>query len=158
MKLEYCMTHTCKECRYKCEEYLEEERKEKHMPNKPLHFCNHAGCNELVTTRYCEKHKQQEQKRYDRQRGTAAERGYTYRWDKYSKLFLKKPENVFCKLQLPGCTNLAKCVDHIDPPYGPDDPRFWDPENHQASCIHCNSAKGHTKIVGEAEPFSAMKG
>jgi 5-methylcytosine-specific restriction protein A len=36
-------------------------------------------------------------------------------------------------------------VDHIDPPDGPGDPRFWDTANHQPACIHCNSVKGHKK-------------
>lgn len=32
-------------------------------------------------------------------------------------------------------------VDHIIPVDGPDDPRFWDPENHQSLCHACHSAK-----------------
>jgi len=102
---------------------------------------------------YCDKHKKQDQRVRDKRRGTPHQRGYSYRWSLYSKAFLRNPDNVFCKLQLPGCTNLAGCVDHKDPPDGPDDPRFWDPNNHQAACIHCNSVKGHRMIKGEAEPF-----
>lgn len=138
------------------------------MPNRPMAICSVPGCSELVPagTGYCEKHaEKQKQKRkesfkeYDKQRGSASERGYDYRWQKYSRWFLKQPENVFCKLQLPGCTNLSECVDHIDPPDGPKDPRFWDKNNHQGACLHCNSVKGHKKIVGTAEPFEAsMKG
>ena len=127
------------------------------MPSKAKRICNHPGCRELVDGRYCEKHKKQDQRVRDERRGSAHERGYTYRWSKYSKLFLSNPENVFCKLQLPGCTNLSECVDHIDPPDGPDDPRFWDPNNHQGACIHCNSKKGHSKQVGTAKPFEAMR-
>ena len=62
-------------------------------------------------------------------------------------------ENQFCSLRLPGCTFIAQCVDHIDPPDGPDDPRFWDKNNHQPACIHCNSVKGHRKIVGSYKVF-----
>lgn len=128
------------------------------MASKAKRICNHPGCSELVDSGYCEKHKKQNQRQRDQRRGSANQRGYTYRWQKYSKLFLSNPDNVFCKLQLPGCDNLAECVDHIQPPDGPDDPRFWEPRNHQPACIHCNSTKGHRKQVGTAKPFDAMKG
>ena len=124
------------------------------MPYKPLRPCLQPGCPELVSKGYCDKHKKD--KEYDRRRGTANQRGYTYRWQKYSRHFLSRPDNVFCKLQLLGCTNLAECVDHIVPPDGPDDPRFWDPANHQAACIHCNSVKGRRAQKGTAMPFEAM--
>jgi 5-methylcytosine-specific restriction protein A len=125
-------------------------------------MCGYSGCSRLVTPpeRYCERCKpkaQQQVRQRDQHRGSAYSRGYDYRWSKYSKLFLANPKNVFCKLQLPGCTNLAECPDHIDPPDGPDDPRFWDTNNHQPACLHCNSVKGHTKIEGKAEPFTSMK-
>jgi 5-methylcytosine-specific restriction protein A len=68
-------------------------------------------------------------------------------------MFIKHPDNIFCKLQLNGCTNLAECTDHIVPPTGPSDPLFWDKSNHQAACIHCNSVKGHTSIKGDVKPF-----
>ena len=124
------------------------------MPSKPLHICNHPGCPNLAADRFCIEHTKQERQRYDKQRGSASERGYTYRWSKYSKRFLSQPENVFCKLHLDsGCTEISQCVDHVDPPDGPNDPRFWDPANHQGACIHCNSVKGHTMIKGVAEPF-----
>lgn len=128
------------------------------MPTKALHFCNRPGCDVLVSGRFCDEHAKEEQRRYDRQRGTAHERGYTSRWQKYSKWFLKQPENVFCKLQLHGCTGIAQCVDHIDPPNGPDDPMFWRPDNHQPACIHCNSVKGRRKMVGKGNPYDALKG
>lgn len=127
------------------------------MPNRPLRICNHPGCHELVRSGYCEKHKQQDQQQRDQRRGSANERGYTYRWQRYTKVFLANPENVFCKLQMPGCTNISECVDHIDPPDGPDDPRFWDPHNHQGACIHCNSVKGHRKQAGTGRPFEARR-
>lgn len=28
MNTEYCMIHTCKQCKFKCQEYIEEERAE----------------------------------------------------------------------------------------------------------------------------------
>ena len=123
------------------------------MPLRPLKPCSHPGCPNLTSERFCPEHARTERQRYDQQRGSAHERGYTYRWSKYSKWFLRQPENVFCKLQLLGCTNLSECVDHIDPVNGSSDPKFWQPENHQGACVHCNSVKGKRKIVGEGKPF-----
>ncbi len=120
------------------------------MPNRPFKPCNYPGCSALVSgEKYCEKHKPIVQSQQDERRGSAHERGYDSRWRRYSKWFLRQPDNVLCKLQLPGCTVLAKCVDHIDPPNGSNDPRFWDRKNHQAACIHCNSVKGHKHIKGQ---------
>jgi 5-methylcytosine-specific restriction protein A len=128
------------------------------MPQRLKRPCSQPGCPALVPVgeRYCEKHRKEVARRYDQERGTAHERGYTARWRHYSRWFLKQPENVFCRLQLPGCTNLAQCVDHIDPPDGPNDPKFWDPNNHQSACIHCNSVKGRKVIRGDGKPFESI--
>ena len=134
------------------------------MPSRAKRICNYPGCNQLVDSGYCEKHqknrqvdRKQQARLEDQRRGSAHERGYTSKWQRYSRWFLHQHENVFCKLQLPGCTNLAECVDHIQPPASPDDPLFWKPTNHQAACIHCNSVKGRRMIVGKGEPFGANK-
>ena len=117
-------------------------------------FCAHPGCAALVSgsARYCEEHKadgQQAERARDQRRGSARVRGYTTRWNKYSKWFLSLPENQFCALHLDdGCAIVAQCVDHIDPPDNASDPRFWDTSNHQPACIHCNSVKGRRKLVG----------
>ena len=121
------------------------------MPSRAPHFCNQPGCNVLTNDTYCDLHRPIHAREQDKRRGTATERGYDNRWRKYSKWFLSQPENQICKLHLDGCTLIARCVDHINPPSGRDDPLFWDTSNHQASCIHCNSVKGHTHIKGEYE-------
>lgn len=124
------------------------------MPSKPKRFCAHAGCKNLTTGKYCDLHQidaDQAYKMRDRSRGTASQRGYTYRWSKYSKRFLSMPENQICKLHLPGCTLLAECVDHIEAVTGPYDPNFWNPKNHQSSCTHCNVIKGKRTIKGTFE-------
>lgn len=124
---------------------------------RPMKLCSWPGCPNLVRGQtYCEQHAKQKQRNQDQRRGSAHERGYTYRWSKYSKWFLSQTENVFCKLQLPGCTNLAQCVDHVQAPNGPNDPLFWQRDNHQSSCLHCNSVKGNKTLKGEAEPFGHM--
>lgn len=125
------------------------------MPRKLPTPCNHQGCPSLTIDRFCNDHKKHHQRQQDKRRGTAHQRGYDSRWQRYSRFFLKQPKNAFCKLQLTGCNNISQCVDHIDPPEGPNDKRFWDPDNHQAACIHCNSVKGHRSVVGEGKPFEA---
>lgn len=115
------------------------------MPSRPLRPCAQPGCSELVEKGYCEKHKKarlRDDRAYDRRRGTAASRGYGYRWQKYRDLFLKQPENVFCvKCLEKDIYELATEVDHITPVSGPDDPGFYDPANHQPLCHACHSRK-----------------
>lgn len=139
------------------------------MAQKSLRFCKHSGCCNLATQNgYCETHKYEEKekrliyeqnrkkamiKRYGKhteKRESSSKRGYTWSWAKYSKSFLSKAENKFCCLRLDdGCTIIADCVDHIDPPTGAGDKLFWNKQNHQPACIHCNSVKGHKKIKGK---------
>ncbi len=123
--------------------------------NRAKRFCRHPGCRELTghESGYCEAHRgewEEKNRARDVRRGTARARGYDSKWAGYSKRFLSRPENQLCALKLDEkCAVLAQCVDHIDPPDGPCDPRFWDPANHQPACIHCNSVKGHRRIVGK---------
>ena len=136
------------------------------MPNKAPQFCGHHGCPELTNKRYCPEHmaeyeekQKQAQAGYERKRGSAQARGYGSRWQKYSQGFLRRPGNQLCKLHIDdGCAIVAQCVDHIDPPSGPDDPRFWDRSNHQPACIHCNSVKGHKKMLGSYDMMERIEG
>ncbi len=128
---------------------------------KAAHFCGWPGCNNVTADKYCEQHceegeamdrrkKLERLRKYDGRRGSARQRGYDARWDRYSKWFLSRPGNQLCALRLDdGCAIVSQCVDHIEPPRGADDPKFWDTANHQPSCIHCNSVKGHKKLKGE---------
>ena len=122
------------------------------LAKKPIHFCKHAGCNNLTSDSFCPLHlsdQKTKERIEDKRRGSARQRGYTTRWNKYSKWFLSLPDNQFCKLHLDeGCAGIAQCVDHIVPPSSADDPLFWDTGNHQAACIHCNSVKGKKIIKG----------
>ncbi len=125
------------------------------------HFCNAPNCSNLTSERYCDEHKyiQEEQerkraeylsKRKDGHKLNSRQRGYSSRWDKYSKWFLSQPQNQLCALRLDNkCARVAQCVDHIKPPSNARDPLFWDKNNHQPACIHCNSVKGHTELKGK---------
>ncbi|MBQ8129987.1 MAG: HNH endonuclease [Clostridia bacterium] len=124
------------------------------MAHRSKRFCRCPGCSQLTSdpSGYCEDHRHlfdEQTRRRDLRRGTAKARGYDSRWARYSKAFLAQPGHQLCALRIDeGCAIVAQCVDHIDPPDGPRDPRFWDPANHQPACIHCNSVKGHRLIVG----------
>lgn len=118
------------------------------MPYKAKRPCCNPGCAELVDSGYCDKHKRQQQRYEDQRRGTAHQRGYNSRWSRYAKFFLRQQGNQICKLRLDGCNYVAECVDHIEPHNG-DMVKFWDSNNHQAACIHCNSVKGNRTIRGD---------
>jgi 5-methylcytosine-specific restriction protein A len=70
------------------------------------------------------------------QRGTARQRGYDTRWEKYRAKFLAA--NPFCALcQQRGKLTRATVVDHIEPHKG-DHRLFWKRENHQGLCASCH--------------------
>jgi 5-methylcytosine-specific restriction protein A len=118
--------------------------------NRSKRFCSHYGCSRLVTTTYCEEHAPLHQPKDNR--GSASERGYDWKWHKFSKAYLSRPENQFCALHIsPHCTEIADCVDHIHALTGPNDPRKYDPDNLQPSCRACNTLKGKQIIEGTWE-------
>jgi len=103
------------------------------MPSKPPKPCAAPGCSQPTTDRYCEAH------RSEQWRGTASQRGYTYRWAKVRRRFLK--EHPLCaECQRQGLVVAATVVDHIVPHRG-DQALFWDRENWQALCKSCHDAK-----------------
>jgi len=110
------------------------------MPNKAFRPCARCGVN-LTRETYCDECKPLAQKDEDKRRGSAYERGYNARWQRYSKHYLRQPEHLFCVK----CGALSECVDHIKP-CAPGSPEFFDPENHQPLCIRCNSVKGRHEI------------
>jgi 5-methylcytosine-specific restriction protein A len=87
----------------------------------------------------CAKHKAQRQKELDQRRGTAAQRGYSSRWQRYRLTFLQEhPLCVQCKDA--GLIVSATVVDHVTPHRG-DYVLMWDPANHQALCKPCHDRK-----------------
>lgn len=109
------------------------------MPRKLPTPCSYPGCPELSHERYCVKHKRQTAKQYDKQRGTAAQRGYNARWRRARRRYLMdNPLCVMCKEK--GVIQAATDVDHIIPHKGDQD-LFWDESNWQALCASCHSRK-----------------
>lgn len=73
-------------------------------------------------------------------RGSASERGYTWRWHTYTVSF--KAAHPWCVRHLAiGRVVPTEHVDHIERVDGPNDPRFWNEEQHQGLCASCHSTK-----------------
>jgi 5-methylcytosine-specific restriction protein A len=114
-------------------------------PSRPKSLCR--SCKAIIDKPgYCEKCKPKHQRLMDQRRGSAAERGYNYQWSKESKAFKQQPENQFCYIRGPRCTEFVECPDHIIPPEGPNDPLFKDPNNKGPACNKCNTWKNHRSI------------
>lgn len=117
-----------------------------YMARRPRKACAHPGCPALVEAgnTYCEQHRREGYKRFDRGRGTAAQRGYGSRWGRYTRIF--KRAHPLCRAcEAKGIVTPTYVVDHIEPITGPDDPLFWEPSNHQPLCERCHNIKRATE-------------
>ena len=75
----------------------------------------------------------------ERQRPSAARRGYGFRWRRVRQAFLKRnPLCVACRAE--GRLESATVVDHVVPHRG-DPVLFWDRANWQSMCKPCHDAK-----------------
>jgi len=80
--------------------------------------------------------KNNNQKQYDDQRGSSAERGYNAKWRRYRIRYLI--DHTLC-INFDECHNVATVVDHIIPVNRGGS--FWDPDNHQLMCKSCHDRK-----------------
>lgn len=117
-----------------------------------LVLCSYPGCRRPVPRgqKYCSAHEAagrkreeaQKRERWDRRlkkKGSAAERGYGYRWAQLRKRFLF--DHPLCaKCLSEGRAVAATDVDHIVPHRG-DQALMWDESNLQALCHSCHSRK-----------------
>ncbi len=102
------------------------------MPSSPPGVCNNHGCGRITHDRYCEQHKREKRQRSDKERGTAAQRGYGSKWRKARQGYLAHhPLCVMCEAD--NVLNVATVVDHILPHKG-DMKLFWDRKNWQPLC------------------------
>jgi 5-methylcytosine-specific restriction enzyme A len=75
----------------------------------------------------------------DRQRPSAARRGYGPRWRRARAAYLARhPLCVRC--QAAGCIEPSTVVDHVVPHRG-DEKLFWDTRNWAPSCKRCHDSK-----------------
>lgn len=127
------------------------------MPVARPRPCLYPGCAALVRNGgYCERHAVAQQERArekDRERGSAASRGYGYRWAKTSQGFLRN--NPLCRHCADrGRVTAAEVTDHIVPhrlaeALASGEPErivearslFWDRSNWQPLCWTCHSRK-----------------
>ena len=102
---------------------------------------------------YCADHRRAKQQtvkaelqQADKVRGTAAQRGYGYRWQKLRAAYLASHQTCAeCRRQ--GRLTIAVIVDHITPHKG-DMALFWDPTNWQPLCKPCHDRKTATEDGG----------
>ncbi len=110
------------------------------MPKAHMKPC--AGCRRavLMGVRRCERCARRERQQYDRDRGTAAQRGYGHRWRLARATYVREhPLCVPCASA--GKVTAAAEVDHIVAHEEIGDAWFWDRENWQSLCKRCHSAK-----------------
>lgn len=112
------------------------------MPQRPAKICGKAGCFRPTSDVYCERHIDETnnaQRRYDRTRGTTAERGYGARWQRAARRYLR--QNPLCvQCQTRGRVKQSAEVDHKTP-HENDQELFWDEDNWQALCKPCHTRK-----------------
>jgi len=124
------------------------------MPVSSLKPCSHAGCGVLVRgSSRCDKHKNENKRTFDDNRGSSSERGYGYKWQRAREGFLRKhPLCVRCGES--GYVVAAVVVDHIIPHKLEDSNKsgdvarieksrslFWDRNNWQPLCKICHDKK-----------------
>ena len=122
------------------------------MPARTQRYCIQPGCWNLTDKGRCPDH----------ERGSASQRGYDYRWLKYSRRFRKRymlcgmgprwpkptfegaPAGCLAKGKLTAATKgKPHHVDHIVPvKRSENETLFWDPMNHQTLCRVCHFVKG----------------
>jgi 5-methylcytosine-specific restriction protein A len=112
------------------------------MPIKPRRPCAYPGCPELVRGgRYCPAHQQEVARKQDAARGSSAQRGYGYRWQKLRIAYLRVHPicvDPFGVHKRDGRIEPATDVDHIIPrAQGGTD----DEDNLEAMCHSCHSRK-----------------
>lgn len=125
------------------------------MPMRPKTICKHPGCGKLIDAPgYCEPHTKQRTREVDSRRGTAKERGYTYRWRQARAAFLA--ECPLCReCEKAGRLTAATVVDHVVPHKG-NDTLFWERGNWQPLCASCHSVKTATEDGGFGNAVRAL--
>lgn len=117
------------------------------MPLQALRPCKLVGCPNLTRNTYCDLHKREQRNNYyDKNRPTATQRGYNYKWTQQRTKYLRNnPLCVRCAEK--DLITIATVVDHIVPHKGDMD-LFWDESNWQSLCKRCHDIKTATEDGG----------
>ena len=111
------------------------------MPTAPMHVCAGPGCRTAIPSgdRWCPSCRAEHNRNDRERRGSARERLYDARWERYRRAYLSQhPLCVECAAA--GRTTPATVVDHVRAHKG-DLALFWDPANHRALCRRCHDAR-----------------
>jgi len=110
------------------------------MPHAPKRPCRHPGCPALVNGRFCDTHLAEHNRTFDRDRGTAAQRGYDARHRRWRALVLARyPICVDCGMRP------STEADHVIPLEQGGD---WSLENGRGRCKGCHSRKTRRENMG----------
>ncbi len=140
------------------------------MPLSALRPCAYPRCPVLGRTPRCPQHTKQvsqaKHQAYDLRRGTRHERGYDSRWVRYRDWWFRQEGAQLCGYQQPdarhhsssqcraqGRVTLATVVDHSVPIQGKDDPRFFDPLEHESLCDPCHQTKRQRESQAARRPM-----
>jgi len=123
------------------------------MPYKLKKACCYPGCPNLSHDSYCPDHKKVRQRfknqLADRDRGTAAQRGYDAQWRRARVVFLN--QHPLCvKCEEDNHLTPATVVDHIIDHKG-DYELFWDRDNWQSLCKPCHDSKTAMTTWGKSK-------
>lgn len=111
------------------------------MPWAPKRPCTHPGCPELTNGGRCARHRREEQRAYNRARGSSARQGYGSRWRRARAMYLA--EHPLCEIcRRSGKLEPAAVVDHVVAHRSGGS--FWDESNWQALCKPCHDRKTAT--------------
>lgn len=108
---------------------------------RPPHKCAHYSCKALIIEgSYCPDHiKKPFDTVKDKDRPSAAKRGYGRRWQRATAIYLRsRPQCAICGHWFTSRKDAV--VDHIIPHKG-DMTLFWDQNNWQPVCRPCHTAK-----------------
>ena len=119
------------------------------MPYKAKKPCPHPGCRELTNGGYCDKHRREDNARYESQARDKTVKAFysTARWGRVRKIQLGR-ESMCRHCRERGVLVEASHVDHIVEIADGGDP--WDLDNLQSLCKSCHTRKtNHSRISRE---------
>ena len=117
------------------------KNRRKIVPQKLPSPCRHQGCPEITTEGYCQKHKREDVKEYDKRRGSRIERGYTKEWLRVR--IMKLARDPLCeRCLIKGIDKQADIVHHRDR-----NPRNNMSYNLESLCFRCHDNE-HAKEKG----------